>query len=159
MGFLNQHEIDSMIGDFETLIGSPEAQVVTLRWQSGNTGVFDNQYKRYIGGVPVYATKTLVKCIVAFMREVDIETMPSNELDVKVGDAVFYFSHEYTDLSNKEDLRITHKNIEWYPYVPQPAVSELAGVPLGVDQMAQVLVCSRIKKTEPTDASGGGIVI
>jgi len=148
-----------MIKDFETLIGSPEAQTVTLGWLSGHTGTYDSQYRRYVGGTPVYTTETNVKCLMRLLRETDIETLPESNLDVKVGDPVFYFSHEYTDLSDKEDLRITHKGIHWYPFVPQPAVPALAGVPLGTDQMAQVLVCSRIRRTEPTDASGGGITI
>lgn len=159
MGFLSKGEIDSMIQDFEILIGSPEAQVVTLRWQSGHTGTFDDQYKRYVGGAPTYSTEASVKCLMRFLRETDIENMLPSNIDVKVGDAVFYFSAGYSDLSDKEDLRITHKDVYWYPYVPQPTVQELAGVPLGTDQMAQVLVCSRIKKSEPTDESGGGVTI
>ena len=158
MGFLTQNEINSMIKDMNNLLNAPEAQTTTLRWQSGHTGVWDAQYKRYVGGAPIYSSQSDVKCIVSFLRESDIEDLAEAHIDVKIGDAVFYFENT-TDFSAKEDLRITHKNIQWYPTVPQPAPFELSGVPLGSSQMAVVLLCTRIKKIETTDGSGGGVVI
>ena len=158
MSFLSQGEINSMKKDMDNLLEAPEAQAVILRWQTSHTGTWDAQYKRYVGGAPVYTTQENVKCIVSFLRESDIEDLPDAHVDVKIGDAVFYFEYD-TDFSDKEDLRITHKGIYWYPSVPQPAPFELSGVPLGASQMAVVLYCTRIKKIETTDSSGGGIVI
>lgn len=158
MGFLSQNEINSMKKDMDNLLEAPEAQTVTLRWQTGHAGTWDSQYKKYIGGIPIYVTQENVKCIVSFLRESDIEDLPNAHVDVKIGDAVFYFEYD-TDFSNKEDLRIEHKDIYWYPVVPQPTAFELSGVPLGASQMAVILYCTRIKKIETTDSSGGGVVI
>jgi len=144
--------------DFDNLLEAPEAQTATFRWRTGHTGTWDDQYKKYVGGAPVYSSQDNIKCIVSFLTESDIEDLPDAHVDVKVGDAIFYFEYD-TDLSDKEDLRITHKDIHWHPAVPQPAPFELSGVPLGASQMAVVLYCTRIKKIETTDSSGGGIVI
>ena len=158
MSFLTQGEINSMIKDMSNLLNAPEAQTAILRWQTGHTGTWDPQYKKYVGGAPVYSSQSDVKCIVSFLRESDVEDLAEAHIDVKVGDAVFYFDRN-TDFSAREDLRITHKGIYWYPVVPQPAPFELSGVPLGASQMAVILYCTRIKKIETTDGSGGGVVI
>ena len=147
-----------MKNDMGNLLEAPEAQTVIFRWQTGHTGVWDAQYKRYVGGAPIYDEQDNIKCIVAFLTESDIEDMMDAHVDVKVGDAVFYFEYD-TDFSGKEDLRITHKGIYWYPVVPQPGAFEISGVPLGASQMATILYCTRIRKTETTDGSGGGITI
>jgi len=144
--------------DWSDLLRSPEAQTVILRWRTGHTGTWDAQYKRYVGGAPVFTTQEDVKCIVSFLTESDIETLADAGVDVKIGDAVFYFGYG-EDFSGKEALIIVHKAIEWYPVVPQPAPFEISGVPLGADQMATILYCTRIRKTETTDGSGGGVVI
>lgn len=158
MSFLNQSEIDSMKKDMNDLLLAPEAQTVIFRWQTGQTGTWDAEYKRYVGGTPIYSSQSDVKCIVAFLTESDIEDLMEAHVDVKVGDAVFYFKHD-TDFSGKESLRIDHKGVYWYPVVPQPGVFEISGVPLGASQMATILFCTRIRKTETTDNSGGGVVI
>lgn len=158
MSFLSQGEISRMKKDMDDLLGAPEAQTVTFRWRTGHTGTWDDEYKRYVGGAPVYVSQDNIKCIVSFLTESDIEDIMDARVDVKVGDAVFYFEYD-TDLSGKEDLRITHKGIYWYPIVPQPAPFEISGVPLGASQMATILFCTRIRKTETTDNSGGGVVI
>lgn len=158
MGFLTQNEINRMKKDFDDLLEAPEAQTVTFRWRTGHTGAWDAEYKRYVGGAPIYASQDSIKCIVAFLTESDIEDMMDAHVDVKIGDAIFYFEYD-TDFSGKEALRITHKGIYWYPVVPQPAPFEISGVPLGASQMATILYCTRIRKTETTDSSGGGVVI
>ena len=158
MSFLSQAEINSMKKDMNDLLNAPEAQTVIFRWQTGHTGIWDDKYKKYIGGTPVYTSQDSIKCIVAFLTESDIESLMDAHVDVKVGDAVFYFEYD-TDFLGKEALRIEHKGIYWYPVVPQPASFEISGVPLGASQMATILYCTRIRKSEMTDNSGGGVVI
>jgi len=158
VSFLSQNEINSMKKDMDNLLESPESQTVIFRWQTGHTGTWDDQYKRYVGGAPVYTTNDGIKCIVAFLTESNIETLIDAGIDVKIGDAIFYFEYD-TDLSGKEALRITHKGIYWYPIVPQPAPFEISGVPLGASQMATILYCTRIRRSETTDEAGGGITI
>ena len=158
MSYLSQREINGMKKDWSDLLQAPEAQTVFFVWRIGNTGTWDPTYKKYVGGAPIYDFTEDIKCIVSFLTESDIETLAVANVDLKIGDAVFYFARGM-DFSGKEALTIVHKTIEWYPIVPQPAPFEISGVPLGADQMATILFCTRIRKTETTDSSGGGVVI
>ena len=135
MSFLNQGEIDRIIADFVTLLGSPETPTVTLIWDEG--GIHNEIYDKWTGATE--KTKD-VSAMLKVISETDLKKIGGT--NVKAGDMLFFFSN--TEDLDKRNLKIRFKDIDYKPVLPQPTLAEDFLVPLGNSQIAQTILARRL---------------
>ena len=136
MGFLNQEEINRIIADFGTLLGSPETPTVILIWNEG--GDYNKVYDKWTGATE--KTKEDVSAMVNVISEMDLKEIGGT--NVKAGDILFFFSN--TEDLDKRNLKIRFKDIDYKPVLPQPTLAEDFLVPLGDSQIAQIILTRRL---------------
>lgn len=90
--YLSATEINIMRRDFEQLLASPEATLVTLRYHSPQTTStsFDTVYKKPIQTLAANPTNANARCIHDVLDVEKLKKYPGGFM--KEGESVFYFS-------------------------------------------------------------------
>ena len=142
-GFLSLNEITRMLADFDNLLASAEASTVTAAWITAHSEPYNDRYKQYPPtDVATWQTQD-IKCIFQTITPTDKAYIDAGIL--KVGDAILYIARNY-DLTGKEGLQFTFNVRVFYPKLSQPNFTDLLGVPLGNQQMCQVVACTQVQE-------------
>lgn len=148
-GFLSQQEIELIKSDFEDVLRSPEATLVTLRHRLPSSVLADDSF-----GIVDAGEGTITTTSATCLQEIIIDTKHGTRNEgilafgiLTFGDCVFYFSKDTDlELGDYESLRIVAENVEWKP-IPKRfgAFYQYLNTRLGNDQVGQVVPCT-VKK-------------
>jgi hypothetical protein len=112
---LTGSDITGIFNTYQLIVmQSPASTTLTLRWVTGNSGVYDDDYKKYIPDDPTW--NTTPPTVQGWHRDLTKEVAEQLGLgEFKAGDKMFWLPYDCEYILSKNRLRIVHLGITWIP--------------------------------------------